>query len=111
MARRHAARPEAGAPSDYRPRVARYRSRAPSRGSRDRTRSARRRRRGAGRGVRVTPFYPWIADLAQRGWLPSDFQYPFLIRGFLSVLVLAPILGGLSHLVVTRPMVVFRPPA
>jgi len=34
----------------------------------------------------VTSFYTWIADLAQRGWLPSDFQYPFLIRGFLSVL-------------------------
>jgi zinc transport system permease protein len=55
----------------------------------------------------VTSFYTWIADLAQRGWLPSDFQYPFLIRGFLSVLVLAPILGGLSHLVVTRRMAFF----
>jgi zinc transport system permease protein len=55
----------------------------------------------------VTPFYTWIADLAQRGWLPGDFQYPFLIRGFLSVLVLAPILGGLSHLVVTRRMAFF----
>jgi zinc transport system permease protein len=55
----------------------------------------------------VTPFYTWIADLAQHGWLPSDFQYPFLIRGFLSVLVLAPILGGLSHLVVTRRMAFF----
>ena len=55
----------------------------------------------------MTSFYAWIADLAQRGWLPSDFQYPFLIRGFLSVLVLAPILGGLSHLVVTRRMAFF----
>ena len=55
----------------------------------------------------MTPFYTWIADLAQRGWLPGDFQYPFLIRGFLSVLVLAPILGGLSHLVVTRRMAFF----
>ena len=41
------------------------------------------------------------------GILPSDFQYPFLIRGFLCVLVLAPILGGLSHLVVTRRMAFF----
>ena len=55
----------------------------------------------------MTSFYTWIADLAQRGWLPSDFQYPFLIRGFLSVLVLAPILGGVRHLVVTRRMAFF----
>jgi zinc transport system permease protein len=55
----------------------------------------------------MTTFYGWIAALAQRGWLPGDFQYPFLIRGFLCVLVLAPILGGLSHLVVTRRMAFF----
>ena len=55
----------------------------------------------------MTPLYQWAASLAQRGILPSDFQYPFLIRGFLCVLVLAPILGGLSHLVVTRRMAFF----
>jgi zinc transport system permease protein len=55
----------------------------------------------------MTAFYAWIGDLAQRGILPGDFQYPFLIRGFLCVLVLAPILGGLSHLVVTRRMAFF----
>src|SRR5262245_4171378 len=55
----------------------------------------------------MTAFYAWFADLARRGLLPSDFQYPFLIRGFLAVLVLAPILGGLSHLVVTRRMAFF----
>ena len=55
----------------------------------------------------MTAFYQWIGGLAQRGLLPSDFQYPFLIRGFLCVLVLAPILGGLSHLVVTRRMAFF----
>ncbi|HUL67281.1 MAG TPA: metal ABC transporter permease [Burkholderiaceae bacterium] len=55
----------------------------------------------------MTPFYSWVANLAQRGLLPSDFQYPFLIRGFLCVLVLAPILGGMSHLVVTRRMAFF----
>jgi zinc transport system permease protein len=55
----------------------------------------------------MTTFYGWIAALSQRGWLPGDFQYPFLIRGFLCVLVLAPILGGLSHLVVTRRMAFF----
>src|SRR5882757_7685125 len=55
----------------------------------------------------MTPFYNWIAELARSGTLPSDFQYPFLIRGFLCVLVLAPMLGGLSHLVVTRRMAFF----
>ena len=55
----------------------------------------------------MTSFYGWIGELAQRGILPSDFQYPFLIRGFLCVLILAPMLGGLSHLVVTRRMAFF----
>jgi zinc transport system permease protein len=55
----------------------------------------------------MTAFYEWIAGLARSGVLPSDFQYPFLIRGFLCVLVLAPVLGGLSHLVVTRRMAFF----
>src|SRR5260221_14334357 len=55
----------------------------------------------------MTAFYSWIGELAQRGLLPADFQYPFLIRGFLCVLVLAPMLGGLSHLVVTRRMAFF----
>ena len=55
----------------------------------------------------MTAFYDWFAALARSGVLPSDFQYPFLIRGFLCVLVLAPLLGGLSHLVVTRRMAFF----
>jgi zinc transport system permease protein len=55
----------------------------------------------------MTPFYTWIASLAQRGLLPGDFQYPFLIRGVLCVLILAPMLGGISHLVVTRRMAFF----
>jgi len=55
----------------------------------------------------MTAFYSWVAALAASGILPGDFQYPFLVRGFLSVLVLAPVLGGLSHLVVTRRMAFF----
>jgi zinc transport system permease protein len=55
----------------------------------------------------MTAFYTWVGDLARSGALPSDFQYPFLIRGFFCVLVLAPMLGGLSHLVVTRRMAFF----
>jgi zinc transport system permease protein len=55
----------------------------------------------------VTTFYAWVGELAKAGTLPSDFQYPFLIRGFISVLLLTPILGGLSHLVVSRRMAFF----
>jgi zinc transport system permease protein len=55
----------------------------------------------------MTAFYAWIAALAQRGLLPSDFQYAFLVRGFMCVLLLAPLLGGLSHLVVARRMAFF----
>jgi zinc transport system permease protein len=49
-------------------------------------------------------FYAWVGELARAGGLPADFQYPFMVRGFLAVLVLAPLLGGLSHLVVARRM-------
>jgi zinc transport system permease protein len=51
--------------------------------------------------------YAWAAELARAGWLPADFQYAFMVRGFLAVLVLAPLLGGLSHLVVARRMAFF----
>jgi zinc transport system permease protein len=37
----------------------------------------------------------------------SLFEYPFLVRGFLCVLLLAPLLGGMSHLVVARRMAFF----
>jgi zinc transport system permease protein len=55
----------------------------------------------------LTSFYAWVGELARRGVLPGDFQYPFLIRGVFCVLVLAPILGGVSHLVVSRRMAFF----
>jgi zinc transport system permease protein len=42
----------------------------------------------------MTGFYDW-------------FEYPFLVRGFLCVLLLAPLLGGISHLVVARRMAFF----
>src|SRR6478752_10491256 len=66
-----------------------------------------RARRGKDEEPAMTTFYAWVGDLAQRGLLPGDFQYPFLVRGFFCVLVLAPILGGVSHLVVTRRMAFF----
>lgn len=52
-------------------------------------------------------FYGWVASWSRGGWLPADFQYAFLVRGILCVLVLAPVLGGLSHLVVARRMAFF----
>ena len=55
----------------------------------------------------MSAFYAWVTDLANRGVLPSDFQYPFLVRGLLCILIIAPVLGGMSHLVVTRRMAFF----
>ena len=55
----------------------------------------------------MTGLYAWAEHLARSGLLPADFQYPFMVRGFLCVLLLAPILGGLSHLVVARRMAFF----
>jgi zinc transport system permease protein len=55
----------------------------------------------------MATFYGWVASWARAGWLPADFQYAFLVRGVLCVLVLAPVLGGLSHLVVARRMAFF----
>jgi zinc transport system permease protein len=55
----------------------------------------------------MSAFYAWIAALAHRGALPHDFEYAFLVRGFLCVLLLAPLLGGISHLVVARRMAFF----
>ena len=55
----------------------------------------------------MNDFYAWLATLAQRGTLPDPFQYAFFARGLLSVLVLAPLLGGMSHLVVARRLSFF----
>jgi zinc transport system permease protein len=46
--------------------------------------------------------YAWLASLAGRGLLPDALRYPFVARGLLAVLLLAPLLGGMSHLVVAR---------
>lgn len=46
--------------------------------------------------------YGWLAGLAQRGLLPSFFSYAYFVRGLIAALLLAPLLGALSHLVVAR---------
>jgi zinc transport system permease protein len=55
----------------------------------------------------MTWVYASLAALAQRGTLPDVFQYAFFIRGLLAVLLLAPLLGGMSHLVVARRLSFF----
>ncbi len=46
--------------------------------------------------------YSWWIDLATALDLPASFRYPFVARGVVAILFLAPLLGGLSHLVVAR---------
>ena len=55
----------------------------------------------------MTTLYEWLAALSTRGLLPEIFQYAFFVRGLLSVLLLAPLLGGISHLVVARRLSFF----
>ena len=55
----------------------------------------------------MNALYDQIAALATRGVLPEIFQYAFFVRGMISVLLLAPLLGGLSHLVVARRLAFF----
>ena len=55
----------------------------------------------------MTALYAWLAALAAQGKLPQPFQYAFFVRGLLSVLLLAPLLGGMSHLVVARRLAFF----
>lgn len=55
----------------------------------------------------MSALYDWLAALATRGTLPEVFQYAFFVRGLLSVFLLAPLLGGMSHLVVARRLSFF----
>ena len=51
--------------------------------------------------------YAWLADLAAAGKLPAPFRYAFITRGLLAIVILAPLLGGMSHLVVARRLAFF----
>lgn len=55
----------------------------------------------------MTALYAWLAALAERGTLPEVFRFAFFVRGLLAVLLLAPLLGGMSHLVVARRLSFF----
>jgi zinc transport system permease protein len=50
----------------------------------------------------MSALYSWLAALTRAGWLPASLGYPFIVRGVIAVLMMGPLLGGLSHLVVTR---------
>ncbi|MBI2571090.1 MAG: metal ABC transporter permease [Candidatus Schekmanbacteria bacterium] len=46
-------------------------------------------------------------SLASSGWLPETFAYAFMVRAMIACLILAPLLGVLSPLVVTRGLAFF----
>lgn len=50
----------------------------------------------------MSGLYERLAALAQAGTLPASLGYPFVVRGILAVLLLGPLLGAMSHLVVAR---------
>ncbi|MBX3156053.1 MAG: metal ABC transporter permease [Deltaproteobacteria bacterium] len=51
--------------------------------------------------------YAWWIDFSRAVGLPEAFQYDFVARGVVAILMLAPLLGGLSHLVVARRLAFF----
>jgi zinc transport system permease protein len=51
--------------------------------------------------------YAFLASQAAAGHLPAAFGYAFVVRGMIAVLAIAPLLGGLSHLVVARRLAFF----
>lgn len=50
----------------------------------------------------MEPLYATLTAWAEAGLLPAPLGYPFIVRALLAALVLSPLLGGLSHLVVAR---------
>jgi zinc transport system permease protein len=51
--------------------------------------------------------YAACRQLAEAGWLPGSFQYEFMVRGVLAALLLGPLLGALSHVVVMKRLAFF----
>jgi zinc transport system permease protein len=51
--------------------------------------------------------YAFLAGQAAAGHLPAAFGYAFVVRGMLAVLLLAPLLGAMSHLVIARRLAFF----
>ncbi len=55
----------------------------------------------------MNAFYAALSGLARAAHLPDAFTYAFMARGFLAALIVAPLLGGMSHLVVARRLAFF----
>ncbi|WP_432785642.1 High-affinity zinc uptake system membrane protein ZnuB [Oligella sp. MSHR50489EDL] len=49
----------------------------------------------------------FIIQLAQAGFLPSDFSYQFVVNSLLAGLILGPLLGGFGTLVVIKKLAFF----
>ena len=45
--------------------------------------------------------------MAEAGYLPDAFRYEFMVRGILAALLVSPLLGALSHMVVTKRLAFF----
>lgn len=52
----------------------------------------------------LEPVYDWTARLAEGGTIPPVLAHPFMVRSILATLLLAPLLGSLSPIVVTKRM-------
>lgn len=50
----------------------------------------------------MSAFYAWLSELARAGTIPAIFEFPFITRGMIAAVILAPLLGGMSHIVVAR---------
>jgi zinc transport system permease protein len=51
--------------------------------------------------------YECCRRLAESGYLPGSFKYEFMVRGVLAALLVSPLLGGLSHIVVAKRLAFF----
>lgn len=51
--------------------------------------------------------YQWCQRMVEQGILPDAFRYEFMVRGILASLLVSPLLGALSHMVVTRRLAFF----
>ncbi|MBI1321374.1 MAG: iron chelate uptake ABC transporter family permease subunit [Candidatus Hydrogenedens sp.] len=49
----------------------------------------------------------WAASGADSGWLPSTFQYAFVVNALLSGLVIGPLLGAVGTMVVAKRLAFF----
>lgn len=51
--------------------------------------------------------YEWCRRMVEAGLLPDAFRYEFMVRGILAALLVSPLLGALSHMVVIKRLAFF----